>query len=360
MKSPTIRQLTQTERPLVLPGAHDAFSPAVTRTRGGDMNSIVNVVMAAVLSAFALFAAHASAQQYPTRPVRVIVPFAPAGPTDFVARILAQKMSEAWGQQFVVDNRAGAGGNIGMGIAANAAADGYTIIFVSSSLMVNPSLYKTVPYDPHKSFAPVSNVAASPHVFFTHPSQPVKSIADLIAVVKKDARKYSIASPGIGTVPHLSAILLGLDAKIDLVVVPYAGGGPSIAAVVGNQVPFGCQAIPPVTPHIKAGRVRALALTSDKRSEIVPEVPTMAELGFKGHEADTISGMLVPARTPAAIIKKLHAETVRAITLPDVKARIAEQGFDIVLSSPQEFTEKIKRDVAKWGKVIKDANIVVN
>jgi tripartite-type tricarboxylate transporter receptor subunit TctC len=226
--------------------------------------------------------------------------------------------------------------------------------------MVNPSLYKKIPYDPYQSFIPVSVLAASPHVFFTHPSQLVKSIAELIDVVKKDPKKYSIASPGIGTVPHLSGILLGLDAKLDLVVVPYAGGGPSIAAVVGNQVPFGCQAIPPVTPHIKAGRVRALALTSDKRSEIVPEVPTMAELGFKGHEADTISGMLVPAGTPAAIVKKLHAEAVRAMMSPDVKGRIADQGFNIIVSSPQEFTEKIKRDIAKWGKVVKDANIVVN
>jgi tripartite-type tricarboxylate transporter receptor subunit TctC len=324
------------------------------------MKSIGKFVIAVALSMSALLSARAAEPQYPSRPVRAIVPFAAAGPTDYIARVVAQKLSESWGQQFVVDNRAGAGGNIGMGIAANSAGDGYTVLFVSSSLMVNPSLYKTVPYDPLKSFAPISNIAASPHVFFTHPSQPVKSIAELIDVVKKDPRKYSIASPGIGTVPHLSAILLGLDAKLDLVVVPYAGGGPSIAAVVGNQVPFGCQAIPPVTPHIKAGRVRALALTSDKRSELVPEIPTMAELGFKGHEADTISAMLVPAGTPAAIIKKLHAETVRAITSPDVKARIAEQGFDIILSSPQELTEKIKRDVAKWGKVVKDAKIVVN
>lgn len=324
------------------------------------MKTTINIVLAAVLSFSVVFALQAAEGQYPTRPVRVIVPFAAAGPTDYVARIVAQKLSETWGQQFVVDNRAGAGGNIGMGIAANSAGDGYTLIFVSSSLMVNPSLYKKVPYDPHKSFAPISNIAASPHVFFTHPSQPVKSIAELIAAVKKDPKKYSISSPGIGTVPHLSSILLGLDAKIDLVIVPFGGGGPSLMAVVGNQTPFGCQAIPPVTPHIRAGRVRALAMTSEKRSEIVPDVPTMAELGFKGHEADTISGMLVTAGTPAAIVKKLHAETVRAILSPDVKAKIAEQGYDIVLSSPQEFTEKIKREVAKWGKVIKDANIVVN
>ena len=324
------------------------------------MKTIFDVVMAALLATCTFLAANASGQQYPARPVRVIVPFPPAGPTDFVARIVAQKLSEAWGQQFVVDNRSGAGGNIGMGIAANAAADGYTVLFVSSSLMVNPSLYKTVPYDPLKSFAPVSNIASSPHVFFTHPSVPVKSIAELIDAVKKDPKKYSIASPGIGTVPHLSAILLGLDAKIDLVVVPYAGGGPSIAAVVGNQVPFGCQAIPPVTPHIKAGRVRALALTSEKRSDIVPDVPTMAELGFKGHEADTISAMLVPAGTPAAIVKKLRDGAVMAITSPDMKPRVADQGFDIILSTPQEFTDKIKREVTKWGKVIKDAHIVVN
>jgi len=324
------------------------------------MNWTVSSVIVAALSAIALFSSPAAGQQYPSRPIRLIVPFPPIGPTDEVARLVGHKLTEAWKQQVVVDNRSGAGGNIGMGIAASAPADGYTILFVSSSFMVNPSLYKKIPYDPYQSFMPVSVLASSPHVFFTHPSQPVKSIAELIDVVKKDPKKYSIASPGIGTVPHLSGILLGLDAKLDLVVVPYAGGGPSIAAVLGNQVPFGCQAIPPVTPHIKAGRVRALALTSDKRSEIVPEVPTMAELGFKGHEADTISGMLVPAGTPAAIVKKLHAEAVKAMMSPDVKPRITGQGFNIIVSSPQEFSEKIKRDIAKWGKVIKDANIVVN
>ncbi len=324
------------------------------------MKPVISSVVMVALSAMAVLSSPAPAQEYPSRPIRAIVPFPPAGPTDEVARLVGHKLTEAWKQQVVVDNRSGAGGNIGMGIAANAPADGYTVLFVSSSFMVNPSLYKKIPYDPYKSFTPISVLAASPHLFFTHPSQPVKSIAELIDVVKKDSKKYSIASPGIGTVPHLSAILLGLDARIDLVVVPYAGGGPSIAAVVGNQVPFGCQAIPPVTPHVKAGRVRALALTSDKRSEAVPEVPTMAELGFKGHEADTISGMLVPAGTPAAIVKKLHAEAVKAMMAPEVKSRIADQGFSIIVSSPQEFTEKIKRDVAKWGKVVKDANIVVN
>ena len=310
-----------------------------------------------LLAACGLYAAETP---YPNRPVRLIVPFPPAGPTDYVARVFAQKLTESSGQQVVVDNRSGAGGNIGMGIAANATPDGYTIIFVSSSFMVNPGLYKTTPYDPYKSFIPVSNLAASPHVFFTHPSQPVKSIADLIDAVKRDPKFGNIATPGIGTVPHLSAHLLAFDAKINIVTVPYAGGGPSIAAVVGNQVAIGCQAVPPVTPHIQAGRVRALAFTSAQRNPLFPDVPTMAEAGFKGHESETISGMLVPAGTPRAVVNRLHAEAVRIMALTDVKSRIADQGFNIIANTPQEFAVVVKREVERWAKVIKDAGISAN
>jgi len=308
----------------------------------------------------AITASAAMAQQYPARPIRAIVPFPPAGPTDLIARIFTQKLSEAWGQQIVVDNRGGAGGNIGMGIAAQSAGDGYTFLFVSSSLMVNPGLYKKVPYDVYKSFIPVSVLAGSVHVFFTHPSVPVKSLAELVNAVKKDPKKYSIATPGIGTVPHLSAYLLAYDAKIDLTNIPYAGGGPSIAAVVGNQVQFGCQAIPPVAPHIKAGRVRALAVTSAQRSVLVPEAPTMAELGFKDHESETITGLLVPAGTPPAIVSRLHGEVVRIMALPDVKQRMADLGADISANTPQQFAVQIKREVTRWSKVIKDANIPAN
>jgi tripartite-type tricarboxylate transporter receptor subunit TctC len=299
-------------------------------------------------------------QPYPSRPIRAIVPFPPGGPTDVIARLFTQKLSEAWGQQVVIDNRSGAGGNIGMGIAAQAAGDGYTFLFVSSSLMVNPGLYKQVPYDVYKSFIPVSVLAGSTHVFFAHPSVPVKSLADLVNVVKKDPKKYSIATPGIGTVPYLSAYLLAYEAKIDLTNVPYAGGGPSIAAVVGNQVQFGCQAIPPVTPHIRSGRVLALAVTSAQRSGIVPEVPTMAELGFKDHESETITGLLVPAGTPLAIVKKLHGEVVRIMALPDIKQRMADLGADISANTTQQFAAQIKREVTRWSKVIKDANIPAN
>jgi tripartite-type tricarboxylate transporter receptor subunit TctC len=316
-------------------------------------------LLAALITGASLFQP-AAAQQYPTRPIRLIVPFPAGGPTDAIARILAQKLTEAWGQQVVVDNRAGAGGNIGMGIAAQAAPDGHTIIFVSSSFVANPGLYKKIPYDPYRSFAPVTKVAAAPHAFFVHPSQPVKTISELIELVKKNPKKFSIATPGVGTTPDLSAHLLRLDTKIDIVPIPYAGGGPSLAAVLGNQVPIGCQAIPPVTAHFKAGRLRALALTSDKRSAALPDVPTMAEAGYKGHEADTMTGMLLPAGTPKAIVDKWYKETTRIVALPDVNGRITEMGFNIILNSPQQFTAQIRDEVARWGKVVTAAGIQVN
>jgi len=324
------------------------------------MRTVIRAMAGAVGFVAATLTVQAAFAAYPERPIRAIVVFPPGGPTDVVARIFAQELTKALGQQVVVDNRAGAGGNIGMGIAAQATADGYTMVFVSSSLMVNPSLYKKVPYDVYRSFQPISVLAASTHVWFTHPDVPVKSIADLVSFAKRNPGKASVATPGVGTVPHLSAYLLTLDAKIDLLPVPYAGGGPSIAAVLGNQVPFGCQAIPPVTAHILAGRVRALAITSAKRSAIVPNVPTMAELGFKGHEAETVSAYLVPAGTPAAIVKKLHAETVRIMRQPDVRKRITDLGADVVANSPREFAAYIRSEVRRWAKVIKDAKIPVN
>jgi tripartite-type tricarboxylate transporter receptor subunit TctC len=302
----------------------------------------------------------ADAQQYPSRPIRFIVPFPAGGPTDVIARIVGQKLTEAWGQQVVVDNRGGAGGNIGMGIAAHAAPDGHTVLLVSSSFVANPGLYRKIPYDPDKSFAPVSKIVASPHAFFTHPSQPVKSIGELIELVKNNPGKHSMATPGVGTTPDLSAHLLRLETKIDIVLVPYAGGGPSLAAVLGNQVPFGCQAIPPVTAHFKAGRLRALALTDVRRSPALPDVPTMAEAGYKGQEADTMTGMLLPAGTPKAIVDKMNREVARIVALPDVKERIAEMGFNIIANSPQEFATQIKDEVARWGKVVKAAGIQVD
>ena len=316
-------------------------------------------LIAALFTAGVTYAAP-PAQSYPTRPIRLIVPFPAGGPTDAIARILGQKLTETWGQQVIVDNRVGAGGNIGMGIAAQAAPDGYTIIFVSSSFVANPGLYRKIPYDPFKSFAPVTKFAASPHAFFVHPSLPVKSITELIELVKKNPKKYNIATPGVGTTPDLSAHLLRLETNIDLVPVPYAGGAPSLQAVLGNQVPIGCQAIPPVTVHFKAGRLRALALTSEKRIAVLPDVPTMAESGYKGQEAETMTGVLLPAGTPKAIVDKWYSEAKRIVGQSDVNAKIAEMGFNIIVNTPQQFTAQIKEEVVRWGKVISAAGIPVN
>lgn len=315
--------------------------------------------MLALAMAIGALAAH-GADNYPSRPIRVIVPFPAGGPTDVVARIFAQKLSEAWGQQAIVDNRVGAGGNIGMGIAANAAGDGYTILFVSSSMMANPSLYKSIPYDPHKSFKPVSVLVESTHAFFAHPATPVKTLREMVELVRKDSKLGNVATPPIGTLPYLSVHLLALDEKVKLVTIPYAGGAQSITAVLGNQVGFGCQAIPPVTEHIRSGRVRALAFTRATRLPLMPDVPTMAELGYKGHEASTISALLVPADTPDAIVKRLHAEVVRILALPDVKQRMADLGAEIVANTPQQFSAFVRSEVARWGKVIKAAGIPAN
>lgn len=316
---------------------------------------------AAVLAGLAsLTAGTAFAQDYPNRPVRMIVPFAAGGPTDVIARVVAQKLTEGLGQQVVVDNRAGAGGNIGMGLAANASPDGYTMIVVSSSFVVNPGLYKSIPYDPYKSFAPISNMAASPNVFTIHPTIPAKSMKELLTLVSADPKKFSVATPGVGTTPDLSAQLLKLTTKLDFITVPFGGAGPAVGAVVGNQVPIGCTALPPTTPHIQAGRLRAIAVTSAGRSKAIPDVPTMAEVGFKGQEADTLQGLLVPAGTPKAVVDKLHGQVVKMMAQPDVRSRIEGLGFNIIASSPAQFAAQVKVEVEKWTKVVKAAGIKVN
>lgn len=321
------------------------------------MQTLKRIVLA--LAGAAIFAGSAIAQQYPTKPIRFVVPFAPGGPTDVVARLIVLKLTETWGQQIVVDNRGGAGGNIGMGLAARANPDGYTILLVSSSFVVNPSLYSKIPYDPYKDFIPISNLAASPHVFFVHSSSPVKSVAELIALAGSNPGKLSIATPGIGTTPDLSARLFTLTTRIDLVPVPYGGGGLSLAAVLGNQVSIGCQAIPPVTPHIKGGRLRGIALTAAKRSDALPDVPTLAEVGYSGQEADTMQGMLVPAGTPKAVVNKIAGEIRRTMALPDIKQRVSDLGFDVIASTPEQFSAQIRNEIERWGKVVKSAGLKV-
>ena len=319
---------------------------------------VVRMVVAVAASA-TLGAANAAEPQYPTKSVRMIVPFAPGGPTDVIARFVAAKLSESFGHQVVIDNRAGAGGNIGMGMGASATPDGYTLTIVSSSFVVNPGLYAKIPYDPYKSFAPVTNMAASPNVYTAHPSVAAKSMPELIKLVQANPKKYSFATPGIGTTPDLAASLLKVTAKLDVTTVPYAGAGPAVTAVIGNQVPLGCTALPPTTPHILGGRLRALAVTSAKRSPALADVQTMGEAGFAGQESETLQGVLVPAGTPKAVVQRLQGEIARILAQPDTKEKIIGLGFDIVASTPEQFTAQIKSEVAKWSKVVKDAGIKV-
>jgi tripartite-type tricarboxylate transporter receptor subunit TctC len=328
------------------------------------MKSVIPVVMrfTALCGALVLAAAAglASAQGYPSKTVHIIVPFAPAGVTDIMARLLAQKYSESMGQQFLVENRAGAGGNIGMGAAAKAPPDGHTVLISSSSYVVNPSLYANAPYDPYKDFAPVTLAAATPNAVLVHPSVPAKTLQELVALIRANPGKYNYAQPGTGTTPHLSGELFRLSFKLDLVHVPFNGAGPAIAAVVGNQTPIAFAALPTATPHIKSGALRVLGLTSETRSALLPEVPTFAEAGAPGQEAETMQGIFVPAATPRDIVDRLHRETVRVIGLPDVREKLAALGFSPVANTPDQFAAYIKTEIVKWAKVVREANIKVD
>ena len=306
-----------------------------------------------------VFSGMGSAQTWPARPVRMVVPFAPGGPTDVMARILAQKLSESMGQQFIVENRAGAGGNIGMSLVAKAAPDGYTVLVASSSYVVNPSLYAKAGYDAYKDFAPVTVAAASPNVLVVHPSVPAKTVQELVALVRANPGKHNYAQPGTGTTPHLSGELFRLTFKLDIINVPFGGAGPAVASAVGNQTPIAFVALPPATPHVKSGALRALAVTGARRSATLPDVPTMAESGAPDQEAETMQGVLLPAGTPREIVDRLHREVVRAVALPDVKERLAALGFDPVANTPEEFSAYIRSEVNKWARVIREASIKI-
>src|SRR6266487_1357942 len=321
----------------------------------------VTNVIARMLAACAglLFAAAAFAQSpgYPDRPVKIIVPFAAAGPTDVVARLIALKLSEKFGQQFYIENMAGAGGNLGMGAGARAPADGYTILFVSSSYTVNPSLYAKPPYDPDKDFAPVTKAAGSPNGLFVNPSVPAKSVKELVELIKANPGKYTFASPGIGTTPHLASELFKLAFGLDFALAPFAGGGPSIQSVLAGHTPICIQAIPPAMELVRAGKLRALGLTAKTRSPALPDVPTFDELGIANQEAETMQGVLLPAGTPKPIVDLLQTEIARIVHLPDVKEKLLAVGLEPNGMSQAEFAAYIKADIAKWKKVIDDAKI---
>lgn len=312
---------------------------------------------AAFFAAGALSAPQQAAAAYPDHPVKIIAPFAAGGPTDVVARILSQKLSEALNQNFFVENHVGAGGNLGMSLAARSTPDGYTILVASSSYVVNPSLYANNPYDPYKDFIPITLAAASPNIVTVHPSVPVKTVKELIALIQANPGKYSIANAGLGTTPQLASELFKLTYRLDSPSVPYGGGEPAVQSTVGNHTPIAFSAIPPAAPQITGGNLRGLAVTAAKRSGALPDVPTMAEAGVPDQESETMQGVFVPAGTPPEIVDLLHNEIVKLMQLPDVKQKCANLGFDVVANTQAEFLAYIKKEIDKWHKVIVDAKI---
>ena len=297
------------------------------------------------------------AQSYPARAVRMIVPYAPGGPTDVFARLIAQKLTENLGRQFFVENIGGAGGNIGMGRGAKADRDGHTVVLVATPLVINPSLYGTVPYDPIADFDPVTLAVSTTTVLAIHPSVPAQTTRDLVALIRANPGKYTFASPGTGTPSHLLGELFRLSLKLDLVHVPFNSGGLAIGSTLAGHTPLCFGTPPPALPHLKDGKLRALAVTSTARVPTLPDVPTMAEAGYPDIEGESWFGLAVPAGTPKEIVALLNREIVKIMALPDIKERLATLGFDAIASSPEEFGERIRADFEKWGKVIRAANI---
>jgi tripartite-type tricarboxylate transporter receptor subunit TctC len=315
------------------------------------------LIRALVYVVILIFAVPAFAQTYPEKPVKMIVPFAAGGPTDVIARLVAQKLSEAWGQQVYTENVPSGGGNTGAGMVAHAAPDGYTILAVSTSFIVNPSMYDKVPYDPIKDFAPITLVAASPNILFVNPQVPAKSVKELIELVRSNPGKYSYAQPATGSTPHLAGELFKLKFNLDLVTVPFNGASLAVNSTIGGHTPIAFTALPPAMANIKEGKLRGLAVLADKRSAALPEVPTMAEAGISDLESDTLTGIVAPIGTSPDIVNRWNAEIVKMAADPAIKKRLAELGFDPVANKPAEFGARIKTEIAKWDKVVRDARI---
>ena len=323
------------------------------------MRSFIRVAVAA--AGILILPAAAHAQSYPSRSVRVIVGFTAGGPTDVIARLIAQKLSESMGQSFYIENVPGAGGNLAAAQTARAAADGYTLHVVSTGFIVNPSLYaRNVGYDPVKDFAPIAILAASPNIISLNPSLPAKSAKELIALVKGNPGKYNYAHPGTGSTPHLNGELFKLAYGLDLTTVPFNGTAQLVTSAIAGDTPIVFTSLPSAMPIVRDGKLRALVVLSKTRVDILPDVPGTEESGIAGIEGDTVSGIVAPAGTPRAIVDRINAEIKKAAAAPDVKAKLAELGFGAVASSPDEFGDRIKFEIGKWAKVIKDANIKVD
>jgi tripartite-type tricarboxylate transporter receptor subunit TctC len=299
----------------------------------------------------------AQAAEYPVRPIRLIVPFAPGGSNDIMARIVAQSLHQSMGQQVIVDNRPGASGIVGTEIAARSTPDGHTLLMMSLTLTVNPSLYRKLPYDTLKDLVPVTLVASAPLMLVVHPSLPVKTVKDFIAYAKAHPGKLNFGSGGRGATPHLAGEMLQTMAGLRMTHVPYKGGGPALSDLVGGQIQLMLENIPSTNPFVKAGKLRALAVTGKTRSALLPDLPTLDEAGLKGYEIVGWNGLFFPAGTPNAIVQKVHAETVKMLAQPDVKERLAALGAEGVGNSPAEFAAFVRAEIAKWARVVKQAGL---
>ena len=316
----------------------------------------------AVLSIVALLAstmaAIAQPTAYPTKPIRIVVAYTPAGATDILARTIGQKLTEAWGQAVIIDNRPGANGNIGTEYAAKATPDGYTLLMVTAGTHgINPGLYRKLGFDAVKDFAPVSLVAMVPNVFVVNNAVPSKDLKEFIAYAKANQGKLNYGSPGNGSTAHLSMELFKSMTGIQMVHVPYKGSAGVLADLIGGQIVVTMDNMPPYVPQVKAGKIRALAVSPARRSPALPDVPTVAEAGVPGYDSGAWFGLVAPANTPKDLVAKLSRETARILKLPDVSARLADLGAESVGGTPEQFSAHIKAEIAKWAKVIRDANV---
>ena len=320
------------------------------------MNRVLR--MAAVAAVATLVPGAACAQQYPSKAIRMVIGFPPGGGTDIVGRIVAQKLSEVLGQQVLPDNRGGAAGQIGTEIVAKAPPDGYTILMAHiAALSILPSLVAKLPYDPVRDFAPISLVAIGPNLLVVHPSLPVRTVRDLITLARARPGQLQFASPGAGSVQHLAGELFNLQAKVSMLHVPYKGSGQSIIDLVSGQIHLDFDSIPPVLGHVKNGRLRAIAVTSEKRFSLLPAIPTVSESGVPGFDMSTWWGLVAPAGVSKDIVSRLNGETTRLLRQPEVRERIANVGAETIGNSPEEFAAFIRSERSKYAKIVKDANI---
>jgi tripartite-type tricarboxylate transporter receptor subunit TctC len=302
----------------------------------------------------------AQAQSWPTKPIKFIVPYPPGGGTDVIARIVQEPLAKELGQQVIIDNRGGAGGSIGSALAAQSPSDGYTVLFTLSSHTINPAIYTKLPFDTEKDFSSVVTVASLPQILVANPNFPAKTVKEVIEMAKAKPGTISYASVGNGSPGHLAGAMMATDAGVDMTHIPYLGGGPAVTDVMAGQVPLLWVSIPAAAQFVKAGKLRALAVSTVKRSAVFPDVPTMVESGFKGFEVDSWYAMFVPAKTPQAIIDRINKAAVNVLAQPEVKERLLGQGAEAVGDTPEQLSSVVKKEIAKWKQVVKSANIKVD